>query len=572
MAIYSLSHHTIGRSTHAAGTAGAHVAYITRGAAAREVLGERMPTTRAEARAWMEAQELAERKNGRVLDKVMIALPLELDQAQRAELVRDFAERATQGRASWLAGLHDRDRDANNPHAHLVIRDKDPQTGRRVAKLSEKGSTDRLRELWETVANEHLARAGIDARIDRRSLADQGVDRVPTIHEGVASVAMEARGLRPAPQVRQVNGREVRYPEIDQGTRGEINARVVTINAAREALRHVHTQTNPGSPGRDRRPGAEGRPATADIDAGGGGRDRGLGGRAADDRHGSDSSQLRVGGGRQVARDVIAILEAGGLAHGGGADDQRRDAGVERLAEHPGGGDGDAARGEAGGGRRSGRRGGQVGTAHGAEAGRSGREGGRVREAAATAAAVTRRLYDDWQDRRVRERFEVGCTRAQDGAETWGLWDRKARKWVDALGDRQEKLFGEAIQAEREAGERVWAAARAAEERRRQDEALRAEQAAQERREAAERATAEREEIGRLVKSVAYVQPGLPGKLRYDWDGIDDAERERREAVLDKHPRVAKAALVAEFKARDPQAHAAWQKAAERDRDSGWGR
>ena len=40
MAIYSLSHSSIGRTTHAAGTAGAHVMYITRQLAARQVWDE----------------------------------------------------------------------------------------------------------------------------------------------------------------------------------------------------------------------------------------------------------------------------------------------------------------------------------------------------------------------------------------------------------------------------------------------------------------------------------------------------------------------------------------------------
>ena len=80
MAIYSLNHSSIGRSTHAAGTAGAHIGYITRSSACLDVLAERMPSARAgerggEARAWLDAQEAADRKNARVIDKVMLASP-----------------------------------------------------------------------------------------------------------------------------------------------------------------------------------------------------------------------------------------------------------------------------------------------------------------------------------------------------------------------------------------------------------------------------------------------------------------------------------------------------------------
>ena len=46
MAIFSLSHNPVGRSTHAAGTAGAHARYVTRDGAAGLILGEHMPTGR----------------------------------------------------------------------------------------------------------------------------------------------------------------------------------------------------------------------------------------------------------------------------------------------------------------------------------------------------------------------------------------------------------------------------------------------------------------------------------------------------------------------------------------------
>lgn len=236
LAIYSLNHSSIGRSTHAAGTGAAHVAYITRPSAARAVVAERMPDAPREAAAWLLEQEAAERKNGRVADKIMLALPIELDADQRLALLRDYAAQVTQGRAPWLAAIHDQGKDAQNPHAHLVVRDKDPVTGRRVVGLSEKGSTQRLRELWEATANAHLEQAGLDARIDRRTLAAQGIDRKAQIHVGPKALAMEARGVRPESKVRKQAGRVVRYPSIDlnivhgQRTRPEQNRHIIKLN------------------------------------------------------------------------------------------------------------------------------------------------------------------------------------------------------------------------------------------------------------------------------------------------------------------------------------------------------
>lgn len=246
LAIYSLNHRSIGKSTHAPGTAGAHIDYITRDSAARVVLAEHMPGQRHEAHAWLDQAEASDRKNGRVCDKVMLALPRELSPEERADLVRDFARQVGQGKAPWLAAIHDKGKDTENPHAHLVIRDKDPETGKRVACLSEKGSTERLRELWEATANAHLQRAGHTARIDRRTLAAQGIDRKAQIHVGPRAKAMVEQGKVPVSKIRKDRqGRVIRYPDIDftvlgQKSRDQHNAKIINFNeqkAEKEALK-----------------------------------------------------------------------------------------------------------------------------------------------------------------------------------------------------------------------------------------------------------------------------------------------------------------------------------------------
>ena len=166
MAIYSLHVGRVGRSTHAPGTAAAHARYILRRNAASAVLSEHMPEGCRGVQGWLNDQEISDRKNARVIEKIMVALPIELHPLQRQKLVREYCGRITKGRAPWLAAIHDKGKDASNPHAHIIIRDRDIETGKRVAELSEKGSCKRLRKLWEVTANEALARAGQKARID----------------------------------------------------------------------------------------------------------------------------------------------------------------------------------------------------------------------------------------------------------------------------------------------------------------------------------------------------------------------------------------------------------------------
>jgi len=198
MAIYSLSHSPIGRSTHAAGTAGAHIHYITREGAQSdhaERLPEGIESDRASVKGWIDREEMADRANARVVDKLMVALPKELDREQRLELVREYCDKLTQERTPYYAAIHAGPKDADNPHAHIVIRDRDLETGKRVIQSSEKGSTERFRAQWEEHANRALERAGREERIDRRSLREQGLDREATRHEGPNVRSMEEKGI-----------------------------------------------------------------------------------------------------------------------------------------------------------------------------------------------------------------------------------------------------------------------------------------------------------------------------------------------------------------------------------------
>ena len=52
-----------------------------------------------------------------------------------------------------------------------------------------------LRQAWEGVANEHLARAGLDVRIDHRSHLTRGLSIEPTEHMGVHATQMQRKGM-----------------------------------------------------------------------------------------------------------------------------------------------------------------------------------------------------------------------------------------------------------------------------------------------------------------------------------------------------------------------------------------
>lgn len=243
MAIFSLNHSFIGRSKHPPRAASFYARYISRPEACTQLIGERMPTERQELMAWLDEQEQGDRKNARVIDKLIVALPIELSHDDNASLLHDYCDRMTEGRASWVAAIHDGPGDADNPHAHIIFRDRDHDTGKRVMLTTEKGSTARLREGWEQEVNIALERAGLDISVDRRSLEEQGIDREPQIHVGAAAMELGRRDYEFESNQKEVTriisgeptGVTINYPAIDEGrTRFEENEERIARNRARE--------------------------------------------------------------------------------------------------------------------------------------------------------------------------------------------------------------------------------------------------------------------------------------------------------------------------------------------------
>jgi hypothetical protein len=152
------------------------------------------------------AAELAEkRKDSCVAREHVVALPSELTPEQRLKLVRFYAQDLAQRhRCAVDYALHEpsKEGDDRNYHAHILC------TTRKVEGLGlgpkcdrEKSGRDRKKDLegeregWAFWVNYELQRAGIDDRVDHRSLKDQGIeDRVPTSHVGPTVTAIQRRG------------------------------------------------------------------------------------------------------------------------------------------------------------------------------------------------------------------------------------------------------------------------------------------------------------------------------------------------------------------------------------------
>ena len=60
---------------------------------------------------------------------------------------------------------------------------------------NDKGNVERWRAAWAAYANRALEAAGRPERIDHRSYERQGIDKIPSIHLGVAASQMERKGI-----------------------------------------------------------------------------------------------------------------------------------------------------------------------------------------------------------------------------------------------------------------------------------------------------------------------------------------------------------------------------------------
>lgn len=144
---------------------------------------------------WSAAEFAEKRKNSTVAREVVVALPHELPPAQRHALAERITQRLVeryQVAAQVAVHTPDKEGDQRNHHAHILCTtrtmDANGQLGGKTRQLDDLKTGPQevlwIRQMVELETNQALARAGIDARIDMRSLADQGIDRAPTLHEG----------------------------------------------------------------------------------------------------------------------------------------------------------------------------------------------------------------------------------------------------------------------------------------------------------------------------------------------------------------------------------------------------
>lgn len=134
---------------------------------------------------WNQVEAEESRRDSQVARECLVALPKELTLEQNIVLVRDFAvkEFVNKGMIADVA-LHNI---AGNPHAHILLTMRELEAngfGLKNRDWNQRSLLREQRQSWADHCNVALETAGADERVDHRTLAAQGIIRIPQIHLG----------------------------------------------------------------------------------------------------------------------------------------------------------------------------------------------------------------------------------------------------------------------------------------------------------------------------------------------------------------------------------------------------
>jgi len=195
----------------------------------RELAKENLDWARNRASLWNSVESAESRKNARVAREIQVNLPHELPAERRVALARAFSQEVSDHyKVAVDLAVHEPrpSGDPRNHHAHLLMTTREVSPAGLGAKAglelsihertklalpSSSQEFTAIRERWATITNEALAEANIEARVDHRSLAEQGIDREPRPHIPFAAYKIERAG---------------KHSEVAESIRADYNARV----------------------------------------------------------------------------------------------------------------------------------------------------------------------------------------------------------------------------------------------------------------------------------------------------------------------------------------------------------
>ncbi|MGX9026747.1 MobA/MobL family protein, partial [Acinetobacter baumannii] len=142
------------------------------------------------------------KQEARLAKEVEVALPHELDKAQRQALVTELCQSLVKAYGVPVdVAIHaphtHGGSDERNFHAHILMTTRTATAkglGAKVRELDQNSTLKKIREKVADLTNVHLERAGLEVRVDHRSHKDRGLDIEPTFKEGLEATHAKRRG------------------------------------------------------------------------------------------------------------------------------------------------------------------------------------------------------------------------------------------------------------------------------------------------------------------------------------------------------------------------------------------
>ena len=202
------------------------------------------------AALWNAAERSEKRKNSTVGREIVVALPAELSAQDRQALAYDFARALVERHGVAVdACIHapGKEGDERNHHCHILMttRRMTPEGfGEKTREWDDRKqgaeTVTHWRAEWARLANAALERAGRSERIDHRSHADRGIDRMPSTHMGPAVSDMLRKGKQS--DVAERKAQELARIELARAEQAAAAADLAKVQAmldqAQEAAAH----------------------------------------------------------------------------------------------------------------------------------------------------------------------------------------------------------------------------------------------------------------------------------------------------------------------------------------------
>lgn len=252
---------------------------------------------------WNEVEKVEKQPKAQLARDIEVGFPIEMSREQQIQCVRDYVQNnfVKEGMCADIA-LHDKK--DGNPHAHILLTMRgikengewdakkrsvfkldengeripviDKKTGeQKIRDRGEKGiefvwkretiptndwneqyKAEEWRKAWAEECNKYLSQ---EQKIDHRSYKRQGIDKIPTIHEGHKARKMEKEGaVSDRCEInRQIVERNARNEQLKEITKKIVQDKVREINGQLERIRDDFRRKFRRDASRDARPISE---------------------------------------------------------------------------------------------------------------------------------------------------------------------------------------------------------------------------------------------------------------------------------------------------------------------------